>query len=143
MKSSKRRLCRGSGWMSRGHYEVLGLKPDATVTDKEIRRAYKKLSLRHHPDKNLAENSAKAEGNFRELTEAYEVLSDPGKRKAYDAEILSERKVASGPEFHRARSVAEDVSGEDEDFYRKELERQIVSNMSKMNFMTNVMARRR
>ena len=108
MKSSKRRLCRGSGWMSRGHYEVLGLKPDATVTDKEIRRAYKKLSLRHHPDKNPAENSAKAERNFRELTEAYEVLSDPGKRKAYDAEILSERKVASGPEFHRARSVAED-----------------------------------
>ena len=130
--------------MSRGHYEVLGLKPDVAVTETEIRRAYKKLSLRHHPDKNPAECSAEAERNFRELTEAYEVLSDPGKRKAYDAEILSERTVASDPEFHRARSVAEDVvSGEDEDFYRKELERQIVSNMSKMNFMTNMMARRR
>ena len=54
--------------MSRGHYEVLGLKPDATVTETEIRRAYKKLSLRHHPDKNPAECSAEAERNFRELT---------------------------------------------------------------------------
>jgi curved DNA-binding protein len=61
------------------YYEVLGVKRDATA--QEIQKAYRKLARKLHPDVN---KSAGAEEKFKELTEAYEVLKDPEKRKRYD-----------------------------------------------------------
>ncbi|NNC90116.1 MAG: J domain-containing protein [Akkermansiaceae bacterium] len=65
----------------RDYYEVLGVARGASQD--EIRKAFRKLARKHHPD--VAEDKEKAEEKFKELNEAYEVLSDPEKRKKYDA----------------------------------------------------------
>ncbi len=62
----------------RDYYEVLGVRPDASAD--EIRRAYRQLARRYHPDISGDEQAAA----FREATEAYEVLRDPELRRAYD-----------------------------------------------------------
>ncbi len=66
--------------MARDYYEVLGVKQD--TKDEEIKKAYRKLAMKFHPDKNPGDK--KAEEKFREATEAYEVLLDSQKRAAYD-----------------------------------------------------------
>ena len=63
------------------YYEVLGVKKEATAD--EIRKAYKKLAIKWHPDKN-PDNKEEAENKFKEISEAYSVLSDPEKKKEYD-----------------------------------------------------------
>lgn len=63
----------------RDYYEVLGLQKGAS--DDEIKKAYRKLSKKYHPDIN---KEADAETKFKEVSEAYEILSDPQKRAAYD-----------------------------------------------------------
>lgn len=64
----------------RDPYHVLGVNPSAS--DEEIKRAYRKLARRHHPD--LNNNSKASEARFKELAEAYEVLADSEKRRRYD-----------------------------------------------------------
>lgn len=64
----------------RDYYEILGVGRDATAQD--IKRAYRKLALQHHPDKNPGDSSA--EEKFKEAAEAYSVLSDADKRARYD-----------------------------------------------------------
>ena len=66
--------------MARDYYDVLGLKRDAS--DKEVRSAYRKLARKYHPD--VSPNDKSAESRFKEATAAFEVLSDPDKRKKYD-----------------------------------------------------------
>lgn len=63
----------------RDYYQVLGIGHQATP--EEVKRAYRKLARQHHPDVNGATDAA---AKFREINEAYEVLSDPKKRKNYD-----------------------------------------------------------
>ena len=63
----------------RDYYEVLGVSRSAT--DEEIKKAFRKLAFKYHPDRNRDDG---AEGRFKEVNEAYEVLSDTNKRAAYD-----------------------------------------------------------
>ena len=65
----------------RDYYEVLGV--DKNATDEELKRAYRKLAKKYHPDAN-PDNKKEAEAKFKEVNEAYETLSDSQKRKMYD-----------------------------------------------------------
>ena len=62
------------------YYSVLGLNKG--VSDDEIKKAYRKLAMKYHPDRN--EGDSKAESKFKEISEAYAVLSDKQKRDKYD-----------------------------------------------------------
>jgi len=64
----------------RDYYEVLGLKKEATP--EEIKKAYRKLALKYHPDRNSSDSNA--EDKFKEINEAYQVLSNPEKKARYD-----------------------------------------------------------
>ncbi|KAJ3025775.1 UNVERIFIED_CONTAM: hypothetical protein HDU68_006709 [Siphonaria sp. JEL0065] len=63
------------------YYDIL--KVPKSASDEEIKKAYRKLALKWHPDRNI-DNKETADRKFKELAEAYEVLSDPNKRKIYD-----------------------------------------------------------
>src|SRR5438128_8222537 len=63
----------------RDYYSVLGVNRDAS--DEDIKKAYRKLAMKHHPDRN---QDAGSEDKFKEAKEAYEVLTDARKRAAYD-----------------------------------------------------------
>jgi len=75
----------------RDYYEVLGVAKSATEED--IKKAYRKLAMKYHPDRNQGEGSKEAEEKFKEVKEAYEQLSDAQKRAAYD------QHGHSGPQY--------------------------------------------
>src|SRR6187431_925787 len=98
----------------RDYYEVLGVNRDAAADD--IKKAYRKLAVKHHPDKNPGDKSA--EEKFKELSEAYEALSDPQKRAAYDQyghQAFDPRtragRGASGGGFHDPFDIFREVFG--------------------------------
>lgn len=66
----------------RDYYEILGIKKSSTL--EEIKKAYREAALRHHPDRVPAEQKKEAEEKFKEISEAYAVLSDANKRALYD-----------------------------------------------------------
>lgn len=83
----------------RDYYEVLGVSRGAS--DKEIKDAYRQMAIKHHPDKNQGNKTA--EEKFKEINEAYEVLSDQNKRTMYDqyghAGVGAEAPGGAGPGF--------------------------------------------
>ena len=68
--------------MNKEYYDILGVNTDAT--EKEIKKAYRKLALKYHPDKASDENKKVYEEKFKKISEVYGVLSDDKKRKLYD-----------------------------------------------------------
>lgn len=96
----------------RDYYTVLGLEKG--VSDEEIKKAYRRLAVKFHPDKNPGDKVA--EENFKELGEAYEVLSDPQKRAAYDqyGHAAFDRRAGGfgrGGGFHDPFDVFREVFG--------------------------------
>jgi molecular chaperone DnaJ len=81
---------------ARDYYEILGIEKSADAD--EIKRAYRRLAMKYHPDRNPGD--AEAEKNFKEAAEAYEVLSDDGKRKIYDQYGREGLKGGGGPATH-------------------------------------------
>jgi len=97
------------------HYQILGVKQEAT--DDEIKKAYRKLSLKHHPDKNPGDK--KALRLFEQISAAYELLSDDNQRAVYDQELDS-------------------LGGEvDADFYRRSKDITNVQSWWEMNNLMN------
>ena len=86
------------------YYDLLGLKSDCS--SQEISKAYKKLALEYHPDKNK-ENKEVAEENFKKICEAYEVLSDEEKRHQYDSSGGTTGASSSGFSWEQAEDVFE------------------------------------
>ena len=66
----------------RDYYEVLGVPKNASEDD--IKKAYRKHAMKHHPDRNQGDDAKKSEEKFKEGKEAYEMLTDAQKRAAYD-----------------------------------------------------------
>lgn len=81
-------------------YDILGVPPSAT--DSELKKAYRKLALKFHPDKN---SGAEAEDKFKEISAAYEVLGDAKKRSTYDEGGMEALKEGSGGPRSSARDV--------------------------------------
>jgi molecular chaperone DnaJ len=97
----------------RDYYEVFGIQKSAS--DEEIKKVYRKLAIKYHPDKNPGDKTA--EEKFKELGEAYEVLSDPQKRASYDqyGHAAFDRRAAGGfgrgAGFHDPFDVFREVFG--------------------------------
>ncbi len=98
--------------MAQTPYEVLGVKPDANAD--EIRKVYRKLAKQYHPD--LNPGKPEAEARFKEISAAYDLLSDPEKRARYDRGEIDE----SGAERRRAAIIGSQAEGAQGWRYRPE-----------------------
>lgn len=82
--------------MKKDYYKILGVSKDASKDD--IKKAFRKLSIKYHPDRNQGDK--KAEDKFKEVAEAYEVLGDDEKRKQYDNPASNfDFRTSGGPDF--------------------------------------------
>lgn len=85
----------------RDYYEVLGVSKDAD--DEEIKRAYRKLAMQHHPDRNAGDKEA--EDKFKEAAQAYEILRDSEKRRRYDRYGHAGLDGMNVPNFNDVHSI--------------------------------------
>ncbi len=92
-------------WFDKDFYRILGV--DKSVSDAELKKAYRKLARQYHPDSN--QGDAKAEGRFKEISEAYSVLSDAEQRREYD----QIRAMGSGARFTAGGSGSQGGGFED------------------------------
>src|SRR5438128_4397005 len=98
--------------VKRDYYEVLGVTK--TADGEEIKRSYRRLAMKYHPDRNTGDSKTEAEVKFKECAEAYEVLSDPAKRQRYDQ--LGHQGVSGAHDFSHMDvgdifSMFEDIFG--------------------------------
>mmetsp|Transcript_17709 Transcript_17709/g.55463 ORF Transcript_17709/g.55463 Transcript_17709/m.55463 type:complete len:211 (-) Transcript_17709:117-749(-) len=102
----------GAVW-GRDYYAILGLPK--TASGKEIKKAYRDLALKHHPDKN-PENREAAEAKFREVAEAYEVLGDETRRRQYDAGRYDAGGARQRRDFRSADEIFKEFFGTNDPF---------------------------
>ncbi len=93
--------------MSRDYYEILGVSRNAT--DDEIKKAYRKLALAHHPDRN--QGNLEAEEKFKEINQAYEVLGDSEKRSSFDRFGVADTRTGGSYDFGFTRNF-DDIFGD-------------------------------
>ena len=82
------------------YYDILEIEQSAS--EKDIKKAYRKLALKYHPDKNI-NNKEWAETKFKEISQAYQILSDPIKRKEYD--LLGNNFDSSNFDFIKPEAI--------------------------------------
>lgn len=94
--------------MSQNHYQVLGVAPDAAAAD--IKRAYRQLVVRYHPDKHGGD--VRFEDQFKAVAVAYGILSDPGKRATYDFQLAqAARRAREAQRAQQHRPATQHVYG--------------------------------
>lgn len=90
---------------SYGYYKILGVSKNASLD--EIKKAYRKLAIQYHPDRNKGDKEA--EEKFKIITEAYEILSDEQKRADYDKKGFDGGRSGGGTSYQRAGKCYRDV----------------------------------
>src|SRR5882757_7619119 len=98
--------------MARDYYEVLEVSRGCSEAD--LKAAFRKAALAHHPDRN--DGCTDAEARFKEVNEAYSILSDPQKRAAYDrfghAGVNGQGGGGGGPQFNDIHDIFNEVFGD-------------------------------
>ncbi len=97
----------------RDYYEVLGVNKNASAA--ELKKAYRRLAMKYHPDRNTGDDHAQAEEKFKEAKEAFEVLNDEQKRAAYDqfGHAGVDPSMGGGPGgFHGGSGNFSDIFGD-------------------------------
>ncbi|WPM05683.1 DnaJ domain-containing protein [Borreliella sinica] len=100
--------------MTKDYYNILGIQKNAS--NEEIKKAYKKLAIKYHPDKNKGNKIA--EEKFKEINEAYEILSSPDKKRNYDT-LGSTNFNVNNDHFERGFNSSRFSNFEDLDFFSK------------------------
>ncbi len=96
----------------RDYYEILGIGRNAS--EAELKKSYRRLAMKYHPDRNQGDARVESEESFKEAKEAYEVLSDPRKRAAYDQFGHSgvESTMGGGPSAGGFRDIFDEMFGD-------------------------------
>merc|ERR1711953_516131 len=102
----------GAAELEKDLYEILGLSDDAE--ESEIKKVYRKLSIKYHPDKNPDEESKK---KFKDIRDAYEILNDPDKKILYDTGGMEAVKNAEKGEVQKGEDVGRGLEVNLEDLY--------------------------
>lgn len=121
----------------RDYYEVLGVFKGAS--DEDIKKSYRKLAMKYHPDRNSGDKVKEAEEKFKEVKEAYELLSDPKKRAAYDqyghagldGSFQAASGQSSGPEQTYA-DIFKDLNTNPEQTRRNDLQKRVKAAQEKL-----------
>lgn len=107
--------------MGKDFYSILGVPRNADAAT--LKKAYRKLAMKWHPDKN-PDNQAEAQAKFQEISEAYDVLNDPNKRKIYDQYGEEGLKVGGNPNADMGQSAGPSARGGPSGSYRYEFTQQ-------------------
>ncbi|KAL8106245.1 uncharacterized protein LOC141677473 [Apium graveolens] len=117
--------------MALDYYTIL--KVDKTATEEDLKKAYKKRAMKWHPDKNTS-NKLEAESKFKQISEAYDVLSDPSKRQIYDlyGEVRSEEPKEKEVKRRDAAEIFEELFGGSERRKASVVENKLVCGLEEL-----------